>query len=101
MTYSVEADVDFVEIVIDGPIQLDRDDVEEALTDALGGAGEVTGAGTSEIGSHLDLEIDPIAPRQEVLDAVFRTLIALGIGDSARVRPGDASEWTRPSDWRT
>jgi len=101
MTYSVEVDVDFVEIVIDGPTQLDRDDIEEALVEALTGTGEVTGAGTSQMGSHLDLEIDPAAPRQDVLNTIFRTLSALGIHDSIRVRPGDTNEWIRPSEWTT
>ena len=38
--------MDFVEVIIDGPILVDRDDVEDALEMALGGIGEVTGAGT-------------------------------------------------------
>lgn len=91
--------MDFIEIVIDGPIPVDRDDVEDALSDALDGIGEVTGAGTGGFGSNLDLEVDPGADRNEVLQRVFATLRGLDLGDSARVRPGDGEAWFRPSEW--
>ncbi|GIF09832.1 hypothetical protein [Actinoplanes siamensis] len=91
--------MNFVEVVIDRPIGIDRDDVEDALELALGGMGEVTGAGTSATGSHLDLEVNPDADRAEVLRLVFGVIEDLGVGDSARVRPGDGEEWFRLSDW--
>ncbi|MFE2616965.1 hypothetical protein ACFXA2_25530 [Micromonospora chalcea] len=91
--------MDFVELVIDGPIAVDRDDIEDELNNALAGRGEVTGAGTSERGSHLDVDILATADRQAVLDAIFGVLAALNVGDSVRVRPGDGQTWLRPSQW--
>ncbi|MFG2169292.1 hypothetical protein [Micromonospora chersina] len=91
--------MDFVELVIDGPIAADRDDIEDELNHALLGRGEVTGAGTSERGSHLDIDILATADRQAVLDAIFGVLAALNVGDSVRVRPGDGQTWLRPSQW--
>jgi len=91
--------VDFVEIWIDGPIPVDRDDVEDALNEALEGIGEVTGAGTAASGSNLDVEVDEAADRRHVLDQIFHVMRGLNIGDSARVRPGDGEEWFRLSEW--
>ncbi|MGW9198542.1 hypothetical protein [Micromonospora chersina] len=92
--------MDFVELVIDGPIAADRDDIEDELNHALLGRGEVTGAGTSERGSHLDIDILATADRQAVLDTIFGVLAALDVGDSVRVRPGDGPTWLRPSEWQ-
>ncbi|MFI7507566.1 hypothetical protein ACIBSS_12145 [Micromonospora aurantiaca] len=90
---------DFVELVIDGRIDIDRDDLEDALNEALVGRGEVTGAGTSEYGSHLDVDVLVTADRRAVLDAVFGVLAALDLGDSVQVRPGDGQTWIRPGQW--
>ncbi|MBU8858113.1 MULTISPECIES: hypothetical protein [unclassified Micromonospora] len=90
---------DFVELVIDGQIDIDRDDLEDALNEALIGRGEVTGAGTGEHISHLDIDVLAAADGRAVLDAVFGVLAALDLGDSVRVRPGDGQTWIRPSQW--
>ncbi|GAA2102809.1 hypothetical protein [Actinomadura alba] len=92
--------MDFIEIVFDRPLptDVDRDDVEDDLNEALEGLGEVTGAGTGLGSSNLD--VDPGANRSEMLDLVFRVLADLGVGDAARVRPGDGEVWIRPSEWR-
>ncbi|MFD6607276.1 hypothetical protein ACFWD1_00115 [Micromonospora chalcea] len=92
--------MDFVELVIDGPIAVDRDDLEDELNNALLGRGEVTGAGTSERGAHLDIDILATADRQSVLNAIFGVLAALDLGDSVRVRPGNGQTWLRPSEWQ-
>jgi hypothetical protein len=92
--------MDFVEVLIDGAIEVDRDDVEDALSDALDGVGEVTGAGTSDVGSNLDVEVEPSAERSEVLGRIFEAVEQLGLGDAVRVRPGDSDDWIRPSQWR-
>ncbi|WP_091287150.1 hypothetical protein [Micromonospora haikouensis] len=92
--------MEFVEIVIDGPILVDRDDIEEGLNEALVGHGEVTGAGTSEAGSHLDVDIEPGSNRSLILERIFGVLETLSVGDSVRVRPGDGNDWVRPSEWR-
>jgi hypothetical protein len=87
--------VDFVEIWLDGPIPVDRDDVEDSLNDNLSGVGEVVGAGTGEFGSNLDVEVEQGASKKFVLDRIFAVLTELRIGDSARVRPGDGDLWIR------
>ncbi|MFC4148009.1 hypothetical protein ACFO0M_17275 [Micromonospora mangrovi] len=91
--------MDFVEFMIDGPLAVDRDDIEDELNRALLGRGEVTGAGTSESGSLLDVDVRATADRRAVLDAIFGVLAALEVGDSVRVRPGDEQTWLRPSEW--
>ncbi|MCF2527839.1 hypothetical protein [Yinghuangia soli] len=91
--------MDFIEVVIDGPIPVDRDDVEDSLSAALDGVGEVSGAGTGSFVSNLDLDIDPEADRDDVLRRVFAALRELDLGGSVRVRPGDGSEWFRLGEW--
>ena len=96
-----ESDVmDFVEIRFDGEIPVDRDDVEDAVNEALSGVGEVTGAGVGQYGSHLDVEVDESAPREQVLAGVMSALVDLGLRDLSRVRPGDGDEWIRPGEWQ-
>lgn len=92
--------VEFVEIVVDRPINVDRDDIEDALNEALSGIGEVTGAGVSIVGSNLDVEVDPNADRHGTLAIIFEVLRQIGLGDSVRVRPGDGDIWIRESQWK-
>ncbi|WFF07896.1 hypothetical protein O7622_04780 [Micromonospora sp. WMMD1076] len=68
--------MDFAEPVIDGRIDIDRNDLEDALNEALVGHGEVTGAGTGEHSSHLDVDVRVTADRRAVPDAVFGMLAA-------------------------
>ncbi|MGW0575452.1 hypothetical protein ACWD25_05655 [Streptomyces sp. NPDC002920] len=98
-SYRGEVAVDFVEIWLDGPIPVDRDDVEDALNEALAGMGEVVGAGTGESGSNLDVEVEDDMAKEDVLRRIFAVLSELGVGDSARVRPGDGDVWIRLSEW--
>lgn len=93
--------MDFVEIVLDGPLPVDRDDIEDALNEAFIDTGEVTGAGSGRKGMNLDLEVDESEPKPVVLERVFGVLADLEVGDSARVRPGDGDVWIRPSEWAT
>nr|BFE32004.1 hypothetical protein GCM10010200_042550 [Actinomadura rugatobispora] len=94
--------MDFIEIVFDRPLptNIDRDDVEDDLNEALRGLGEVTGAGTGLNRSNLDVDIDPAANRSTVLALVFGVLAKLEVGDAARVRPGDQETWIRPTEWK-
>ena len=62
--------VDFVEIVIHGPIPEDRDDIE----------------------------VNPGAHRTAALSAIFDILERLAVGDAVRVRPGDGEFWIRQSN---
>ncbi|MFC1438201.1 hypothetical protein ABUW04_08020 [Streptacidiphilus sp. N1-10] len=91
--------MDFVEIWFDGPMSVDRDDVEDALNSALQGIGEVTGGGTGETGSNLDVEVDGEFPKDLVVGKIFAVINELEVGDSARVRPGDGDLWIRLSEW--
>lgn len=91
--------MDFVEIWIDGPIPVDRDEVEDALNEALTSNGEVTGAGTSERGVNLDVEVEESTAEDVVLGRIFAVLEDLSVGDSAKVRPGDGEVWIRLSEW--
>lgn len=88
-----------MQIVLDGPLPVDRDDIEDALNEAFVDTGEVTGAGSGNRGMNLDLEVDESEPKAVVLERVFRVLSELEVGDSARVRPGDGDVWIRPSEW--
>ncbi|WP_327092547.1 hypothetical protein OIE66_18505 [Nonomuraea sp. NBC_01738] len=74
----------FVEIVFVG-LQIDRDEVEEALEIAFGDDGEVTGAGSGMGQCHLDLEIEERADRDEALRRLERVLAELGASESAQV----------------
>lgn len=91
--------MDFVEIRFDGSLPVDRDDIEESLNERLEGIGEVTGAGSGEFGSHLDVEVDEEFAKDDVLNKIFAALRELEIGDVARVRPGDGEKWIRPGEW--
>ncbi|MEV0489522.1 hypothetical protein [Streptomyces atratus] len=82
-----------MEIRFDRALPVDRDDVEDELNDALGGFGEVSGAGSGAFGAHLDVDIDPEAERDEAVDRVLGVLGRLGLAGLARIRPGDGTEW--------
>ena len=60
-------------------LEIDRDTVEAALEDALGEAGEVTGAGSGVKGANLDLHIDDKAPVNKVLAVLREALTLLGV----------------------
>ncbi|MGW8884439.1 Imm21 family immunity protein [Streptomyces sp. NPDC055749] len=104
-----------MEIRLPGELPVDRDDVEDALNEALAGIGEVSGAGSGAFGSHLDVDIDPTAARGEVVARVLTVLDGLGLAGLARIRPGDGTDWltagpaqvsrvkkgTEPMEWIT
>jgi len=76
----------FVEIVLTGlPDHLDRDDVEDALAEAFGPDGEITGAGVGMGRCHLDLELEPGLDRDEVLAQVRAVLAELGLASLAKL----------------
>lgn len=85
--------MDFMEIRFDRPLQMDRDDVEDEVNEALTGIGEVSGAGSGAFGAHLDVDIDPAVARDEVVRRVLGVLVGLGLAGAARIRPGDGAEW--------
>ena len=90
--------MDFLEIVIDGPIDIDRDELEEAISEAFAGIGEIA---TTDIDTpSLDLELDQEMDDDDVLVRVFDVIDDLGVGDAIRVRPGADDDWLRLSDWQ-
>ena len=93
--------MEFVEIVIDGP--LDRDDLEDAIAEAFAGLGEVLPSGLeddSDGEAALDLELEKDLPDDDVLDRLFTVIDDLGAGDAVKVRPYDDEDWIRLSDWQ-
>jgi len=62
------------------PDSLDRDDVEDAIADALGERGEITGAGTGISGWNLDVELFEDGDTDECLVLIAGALVDLGVG---------------------
>lgn len=88
----------FVEIHLPGPLDVDRDEIEDALEEALGADGEVVGAGAGERGSNLDVEVQPVAGRDDVLRLIAGVVEQLAPGSGARMRPDDTGEWVSVDD---
>jgi hypothetical protein len=94
-----EEEMEFVEIVIDGPA--DRDDLEEAIAEAFAGLGEVLPSGVDDESTALDLELEHDLPDDDVLERLFSVIDDLGAGDAVKVRPADDEDWIRLSDWQS
>jgi hypothetical protein len=94
-----EEEMEFVEIVIDGPA--DRDDLEEAIAEAFAGLGEVLPSGVDDESTALDLELERDLPDDDVLERLFSVIDDLGAGDAVKVRPADDDDWIRLSDWQS
>lgn len=62
------------------PDSVDRDDIEDAITAALGSDGEVTGAGTGERGWHLDVEVYTAGDPASSAATIASTLCGLDLG---------------------
>jgi hypothetical protein len=91
--------MEFVEIVIDGPV--DRDDLEDAIAEAFAGLGEVLPSGLDDEETALDLELGDDLPDDDVLERLFAVIDDLGAGDAVKVRPFDDEDWIRLSDWQS
>jgi len=84
----------FIEIVGDcallDHLDLDRDDIEDAITDALGNEGQVTGAGIGLTAQNprwnLDVELEPGTAEGPAIVRMAQALIRLGLG-TVRIRP--------------
>jgi hypothetical protein len=65
------------------------DGIEEALDDALHGKGQVTGTGTGECGSNVDIEItDPSITPDTALRLVREALKRFAVPESTRIQIG-------------
>lgn len=91
--------MEFVEIVVDGPV--DRDELEEAVAEAFAGQGEVLPSGLDDESTAFDLELARDLPDDDVLERLFAVIEDLGAGDAVRVRPADDEDWIRLSDWQS
>jgi hypothetical protein len=88
----------FVEIHFPHSLEVDRDEIEDDLEDALGDDGEVVGAGTGEAGSNLDVEVGPTVGRDDALRVIARVVHGLAPDSGARMRPDDTREWVLVAD---
>ncbi|WP_351226807.1 hypothetical protein [Streptomyces sp. NPDC002133] len=77
-----------MEIVLE-ELSIDRDEVEDALTEAFAADGEITGAGSGMGRSHLDLEVAAGVDRGEAVERARAALAALGIEGSAEITVRD------------
>jgi hypothetical protein len=82
----------FAELLLPLGTSVDRDDVEDALGDALAGHLEVTGAGTGAYGSNLDLQLCPDVESDELVAVVSSTLAALGV-NGGKLRIDGVEGW--------
>ena len=73
------------------PLEVERDDVEDSLTEALAGMGEVTGAGWGDGRANLDVEFYEEVEDQQAEELVRSALRASGVR-AARVRI-DGGAW--------
>lgn len=72
----------FIEIIGRQPLpgDVDRDDIEDALSDVLDQKGEVTGAGSGAGGWNLDVEIFDDADTDLCLQGIANCLVELDLG---------------------
>lgn len=77
---------------------VDREEIEDALDEALQGAGlgEVTGGGTGLGLVHMDVEVDATRGN-EAADLIRRTLQGLGVPEGSWVRGPGAGAGHAPS----
>jgi hypothetical protein len=73
-------------IYVVGRLPCGIDELEEALDSALGDKGEVTGSGTGETGSNIDVFIrDDAMSEEQTLLLIRRALADYGLPDTTRV----------------
>jgi hypothetical protein len=65
-----------------------RDEIEEALEDSLGEVAEVTGGGSGQAGSNVDLVFNDLVPADKALDILRRALKDLRIHSAKIVMNG-------------
>lgn len=82
----------FIEIHFPYQLPVDRDEIEDAISDAVGDDGEITGAGTGAFGSNLDVEITSSIDKTEVLSRIRRALRPFNLR-LARARFGPGEPW--------
>jgi hypothetical protein len=71
-------------------IDVEKDVIEDALDDAIGELGEVTGGGSGEKGMNIDLDVEDDADPGELVDLIRGALKSLGVTPSKIVIDGKA-----------
>jgi hypothetical protein len=69
-------------------IDMARDEIEEALEQALGEVAEVTGGGSGQSGSNIDLAFEDRVPPEKALEIIRAALKNLGIPSAKIVMNG-------------
>jgi hypothetical protein len=69
----------YVDVYIPAPMSLERQDVEDAITDVLGERGEIVGAGSGPSMVNVDIEIFDTAQSGNLLKEIAETLHWLGL----------------------
>jgi hypothetical protein len=60
-------------------LEIEREDIEEAIEAAFGEVAQVTGGGSGQKGSNVDLLVDDKVPVEKVLDLVRSSLTSVGV----------------------
>lgn len=82
----------FAELHLPDEMTVDRDELEDAVIEAFGGLADMTGAGSGNFGSNLDVEFGDPASRDDIVGTVKTVLASLGV-ERARVRFEGSEEW--------
>lgn len=83
----------FAELHLPIGVPVDRDEVEDAVGEAIKGVGEVSGAGTGSYGSNLDLDLDDDVDIPGLLTTIGELVTTLGI-TGAKIRVEGHENWT-------
>lgn len=78
----------FAMVAFQGPLNVERAEVEDELETAFLGIGEVTGAGVGQTGSHLDLDVDEAVPADDIRLRIIAVLTALQVSIRAKIVVG-------------
>jgi hypothetical protein len=81
----------FAELLLPVGLKVDRDDVEDSVSEEFQDVVEVTGAGTGDYGANLDLEFSS-TDQSDVVSRLREVLRSLDI-DVAKVRFEGAVDW--------
>lgn len=78
----------FVDLYFPLGLEVDRDEVQEAIERDLGGAVEVVGSGTGTSGSNLDLEVRE-GTGDQIVTRLAGTLRRLGVSAATKIVVSD------------
>lgn len=88
----------FAMVSITSPLNVEKVIIEDELEEAFAERGEVTGAGVSQRGCHLDLEVDDDLGVSEVLRRIRSTLEKVGLTSETKITIESEEFLYTPSD---